>query len=425
MLIEFNVKNYRSLWESQSLSLTAAGAIKDLQEQNSFKAPIKGSLRLLRSAVIYGPNAAGKSNLIAALGFMQDFVLTSSKNRQEGDTIESAPFLFNSEGASTPTELEVFFIQDGVRYQYGFACTKNRIVNEWLFAYPGNRSQKWFERSYDPEKNKENWYFGSKFLGSKKTWQENTRSNALFLSTAVQLNSEQLKPIYMWFRKLVVIHHGFSIDPSFTVEHCQDEKHKEEIISLMKGADIDVDGIDVEEKKLSVDELELPGDMPPSIQRLLKDDLEGKLVRRVKINHLMTDTGQMVSLPLEAESDGTQKLFAYAAPWLDLIKNGRVLVVDELSNSFHPHMLCFLLSLVHDPESNQANGQLVFSTHDTSILDQKYFRRDQVWFVEKDGENTTQMYPLTDFRPRKGEALGKGYLNGRYGALPYFGEMNF
>jgi len=424
MLIEFNVKNYRSLWENQTLNMTA-GPTKDLQEENSFEAPLGGLPRLLRSAVIYGSNGAGKSNLIAAVDFMQRFVLASSKERQEGEPIEREPFRLHTEGPSLPSEFEVFFIQDGIRYQYGFACTKSRVTHEWLFAYPGNRPQRWFERSFNPETEKEDWYFGSKFIGPKKTWEDNTRSNALFLSTAVQLNSEQLKPVFLWFKSLVVIRHGQMLDPSFTIDSCQNDKDKEEIMKFMKDADINITGIDVEERKISEEEVKFPDGMPQDLKNLIKKDLLGKTIKSVRLKHQMGHSDDSAYFQLEEESDGTQKLFAYAAPWLDLLNSGRVLFVDELNNSFHPHMVRFLLKLVQSSNSNKANGQLIFSTHDTTILDQRFLRRDQVWFIEKDNNNSSQLYSLSDFRPRKGEALEKGYLQGRYGALPYIGEVKF
>lgn len=424
MLIEFNVKNYRSFWETQSLNMMA-GPTKDLQEKNSFEAPLKGLPRLLKSAVMYGPNGAGKSNLIAALSFMQDFVLTSSKEKQEGDTIKRTPFLLHPDGYLQPSEFEVFFIQDGIRYQYGFACTESRVTHEWLLAYPGNRSQRWFERSFDPETKEETWYFSNKFAGSKKTWQDNTRPNALFLSTAVQLNSEQLKPVFAWFKSLVVIHHGELISPAFTIKSCQNEQTRKDILKFMNDADIKINGIEIEEKTYSAKELDFLSDLPLSIRNAITNDLNGKTIKLVKLNHHMLDSDNSVSFPLEEESDGTQKLFAYAAPWLDVLNNGRVLVVDELDNSFHPHMILFLLNLIHSKKSNKANGQLIFSTHDTTILDPKILRRDQVWFVEKDTNNVSHIYSLSDFRPRKGEALEKGYLEGRYGALPYIGEVKF
>lgn len=423
MLIEFSVRNYRSFWETQTLSM-AAGASGELQEENSFPPPAEGSPRLLRSAVVYGPNGSGKSNLIHALNFMKELVVSSSKESQEGDKIERNPFLLHSQGQSQSTELETFIIQDGIRYQYGFESTENRVVHEWLLAYPGNRAQRWFERSYNPETNKEEWYFGSKLAGPKKTWQDSTRPNALFLSTAVQLNSEQLKPVFNWFKKLVVIRHGELIDPDFTVASCEDKEKCNSILNFLKGADIPVERIEIKERK--IDSLKFFSGLPEELKNyFMKNGPEDKSFKEVFFEHQLSDTGAPVSFPLREESDGTKKLFAYAAPWLDVLKSGRILIVDELDNSFHPHLVRYLLKLIHSSRDNEKNGQLIFTTHDTSILDSKILRRDQVWFTEKDKQQATDLYPLTDFHPRKKEALEKGYLQGRYGALPYIGEVKF
>jgi AAA15 family ATPase/GTPase len=422
MLVEFSVKNYRSFWGTQTLSMSA-GSAKDLQEKNTFATPVEGVTGLLRSAVVYGANGSGKSNLINALAFMQEFVLSSSKESQEGETIKRKPFLLHPDGPSQESEFEVVFLENDIRYQYGFAVTNTRVTHEWLLVYPGNRAQRWFERSYNPGKEKEEWYFGAKFSGPKKTWQDSTRSNALFLSTAVQLNSEQLQSVYRWFHRLVIVGHGELIERGFTAENCEDEEKCQDILVFIKGAGIDVDEIAIKERKIGG--LKFPSDMPDGLKNLLQKDLQGKTVKEVFFKHQLKNSDNFVLLPLSEESDGTQKLFAYAAPWLDVLHSGRVLVVDELDNSFHPHLVRFLLSLIHDPKSNTANGQLIFSTHDTSILDPKILRRDQIWFMEKDSDHATQLYPLTDFHPRKKEALEKGYLQGRFGALPYIGEVRF
>ncbi len=421
MLIEFSVKNYRSFWNTQTL-LMSAGPTKDLQENNTFAPAVKGLPGLLRSAVVYGANGSGKSNLIQALAFMKELVLSSSKESQEGEKIKRNPFLLHTDGPSQESEFEIVFVEEGVRYQYGFSVTGTRVTHEWLFAYPGSRAQRWFERSYNSEKGEEEWYFGAKFSGSKKTWQESTRSNALFLSTAVQLNSEQLQPVYHWFQRLVVVSHGELIGRGFTAESCEDKGKCQDILRFLKEAGINVDDISIKERK--TDDMEFPPDLPVELKDLLHRNL-GESIKEVFFKHRLNNSDDFALFPLSEESDGTQKLFAYAAPWLDVLQNGRVLIVDELDNSFHPHLVRFLLKLIHDPEANTANGQLIFSTHDTSILDSKILRRDQIWFMEKDQDQATQLYPLTDFHPRKKEALEKGYLQGRFGALPYIGEVRF
>lgn len=420
MLIEFSVKNYRSFWETQTLSMVA-GTTKEHQEKNCFTPSNQESPRLLRSAVVYGPNGCGKSNLVRSLGFMQDFVLSSAKESQEGEHINLKPFLLHTEGPSQASEFEVVFVEDGMRYQYGFAATRSQVVHEWLLAYPGNRAQRWFERSYNLKKQKEEWYLGAKLAGQKQTWQKSTRSNALFLSTAVQLNSEQLKPVLNWFQRLVVISHGELVQRGITVASCEDKEACADILQFLKSAGIEVDGITIKERKL--DELKFPFQMPDELKSFLQKDLVGKSFKEVLFKHKIINSKKYALFPLKDESDGTQKLFAYAVLWLDLLKEGLVLVVDELDNSFHPLLVRYLLNLIHNPTKNTANGQLIFSTHDTSILDTQIFRRDQIWFMEKDDTQSTRLYPLSDFHPRKQEALEKGYLQGRYGALPYIGEI--
>jgi len=423
MLIEFSVTNYRSFLKTQSLTL-AANTATELQEKNSFVSPVSNLPRFLRSSVVYGPNASGKSNLIQAIAFMKSFVLSSAKESQEGEKIDITPFLFNRQSSRDPSEFEILFIQNGIHYQYGFAVNSKRVTGEWLFAYPEGRAQKWFERNYDSETQKDIWYFGPKFIGRRKVWQEATRSNALFLSTAIQLNNEQLKPFFNWFdHKLVVLTQGTSISHGFSISECEDEKKKKKIFKFMNAADLSITDISLEKKEFSTDDL--PPDMPQNIKKEIAKDLKGEKLTRVFFMHPSSDTGEDVALEFDEESSGTRKLFALAGPWLDVLDNGFVLFVDELDTSLHPIMVRFLLNLLHNPEINRHNAQLVFTTHDTTVLDQSLMRRDQVWFVEKDAANATHLYPLSDYKPRKGEALQKGYLYGRYGALPFPGELRF
>jgi len=423
MLIEFSVTNYRSFLTPQSLKLTA-NAATELQEENSFVSPASNLPRLLRSAVVYGPNAAGKSNLVQAIGFMKRLVLSSAKESQEGEKIDVTPFLFNRQTSQNSSEFEVLFIQDDVRYQYGFAVKPDRVTGEWLFAYPESRGQKWFERNYDPETQKETWYFGPKFTGHRRGWQEATRSNALFLSTAIQLNNEQLKPVFNWFDKtLVVLGERESIAPVFSTGECEEAEKKRKILKFLNAADLSITEISLEKKEFCMEDL--PPDMPQSMKEEIAKDLKGKKLTQLFFMHPSSDNSEDVALDFDEESAGTRKLFALAGPWLDVLNNGLVFLVDELDTNLHPLLVRFLLNLFHSPEANRHNAQLVFTTHDTTVLDQTLMRRDQVWFVEKDAENATCLYPLSDYKPRKGEALQKGYLHGRYGALPFPGELRF
>jgi len=183
-----------------------------------------GKLNLLRSAVIYGPNASGKTNLIKGLQTMRRIVLHSAQS-QRGDEIGVTPYLFDYAMQEKPTEFGVTFIENNVRYEYGFISTNGQILEEWLFAYPKGRPQVWIERTFDSETQQYKWGNTDKLVGTKQLWQESTRSNALFLSTAIQLNNTQLRPVFDWFKFQIKIIGG-NLAPSFTAELCEDEMQK-------------------------------------------------------------------------------------------------------------------------------------------------------------------------------------------------------
>ena len=425
MFIEFNVTNYRSIRETQTISMVASKYYNELDEMNCFDSGITGLQKMLRSAVLYGPNAAGKSNLFRALHFMQSFVL-ESHSLQEGQTIKTVPFALNERSQNEPSEFEIFFLQDNVRYQYGFAANRMRVTKEWLLAFPEGKAQRWYEREYDATEDKDKWYFGSKFSGRRQLWQEATRKNALFLSTAIQLNNEQLKPVFSWFQnKLATILPGTPINLKFSIDQCASEEGTLRIMDFMNSADIGISGIEV--KKIPIPPMKsemLPPDMPQPIKEKILLEMQGKELPDIQFLHKM-DTGESVPFRFSDESDGTKRLFAFAGPWLDVLAKGRILFVDELGTSLHPLMVRFLLGLIQNQEINRYNAQLIFTTHDTSVLDTDILRRDQIWFVEKDPKQASRLYPLSDFKPRQGEALEKGYLKGRYGALPFIGELRF
>ncbi len=412
MLIEFNVSNFLSIREQASLSMVATKG-PELANENTFLTDISAVPYLLRSSAIYGANAAGKSNFIKALQLMRGLVLQSSIKVQANEKLPITPFLLDEESSLEPTEFEVTFINQGVRYQYGFSATVERITEEWLLAYPSGKAQRWIERRYDKESCSYQWGGMGNLTGKKELWKEATRSNALFLSTAMQLNNQQLQPVFSWFaNKLHIV--GFGLwSQSFTKNFCKNENIKKQITGFLKAADVNIDDIELEEKKINLQNL--PDDMPEELRRHLEEEFK----LQVKTIHTLK-TGRKVFFDLNDESDGTQKIFALSGPWLDTLENGYILIIDELHDNLHPLMVKFLVSLFHNTETNPKNAQLIFTTHDTSILNQEVFRRDQIWFCEKDIHQATTIYPLTDFSPRKGvENLERGYLSGRYGALPY------
>lgn len=420
MLIEFSVANFRSFRDRQHLSLAmAVGA--ELVDTNTFKVSIANEFELLRSAAIYGPNAGGKSNLLAALKGMQQVVLNSTA-RQRGYKLPVVPFRLSEKTSQAPSEFEVTMVAaDQVRYQYGFTATAERIHEEWLIAYPKGRPQRWFDRKWDDENQRYNWVLGGNLLGEKQVWQKSTRDNALFLSTAVQLNSQQLQPVYDWFHTTLRMGSVGGWDAGFSASLCEKEE-KAKILDFLRAADLNIEDILIQTEPF--DPKKLPDDMPQAFKNEIAKELKDKQLLNIKTVHKTVD-GNLVEFNFEEdESDGTRRLFSFAGPWIASLANGHVLFVDELHDNLHPKLVQFLVELFHNSETNPKNAQLVFTTHETSILSQEVFRRDQIWFCEKDESQTTLLYPLTEFSPRKSrENLELAYLSGRYGALPYIREL--
>jgi len=424
MLIELSVANYRSFRDRQTLSL-AAGPGTEMRDHNVVDA--SGDLALLRVAAVYGPNASGKSTLFKALAMLQQMVQWSAIAYQQAQPLPVVPFLLEAAKEEQPTEFEIHFIAgDGVRYQYGLAATAHQVLEEWLIAYPHGRAQRWFERTHTSEADTA-WKFGPNFLGSaaqRKVWQESTRNNALFLSTAIQLNNEQLQPAFQWLTQgLIVVAPGVTMNPFLSFALLRSEAGADRIMGLLRAADIDIDHLEFKEEDApppqpGIARIEIrlpapPGLPAPAVQ---------KKVQRLMSLHKRKDDGEAVAFDFNEESDGTKKLFEYAGGLLRAIDHGATVCIDELDSSLHPRITRFLVERFQHP-NNASNAQLVFSTHDVTLMDPDLLRRDQIWFIEKDAKGGSRLYPLLDYSPRKGEALERGYLKGRYGAVPLTGAL--
>jgi AAA15 family ATPase/GTPase len=419
MLVEFRIKNFRSLRDEQVLSLVASSD-KTLLDTHALDTGLKAAPHLLKSAVVYGANASGKSNLIKALQFMRGVVLESA-NLQPGQTFgRLQPFRLDAASGSLPTEFEVTFILNGVRYQYGFAMNAQRIISEQLLVYKAFKPQRWFERHFDAESGKDVYEFGSSLKGAKNLWEGATRPNALFLSVAVQLNSEALRPVFDWFaNRLVIFNEQSPLSPQFSMQMLKQEAQRKAICEFLRAADISIADIEVATKQAMVHTINF--DLTTGKR---EETASEQTVDEVKFHHI-TEHGNAV-FDLMDESSGTRNLLLLTGPILDILNKGLTLVVDELDTSLHTLLVQALVRLFHRPEVNTGGAQLIFTTHDTSLLDAYgLFRRDQIWFVEKRSDQSSSLYPLLDFSPRKNEALERGYLQGRYGALPYLHNQAF
>lgn len=419
MLIEFRVKNFRSLRDEQVLSMVASSD-KSLLDTHAADTGLKAVPHLLRSAAVYGANASGKSNLIKALQYMRGVVVESAA-LQPGQTFDRLqPFKLDATSVSQPTEFEVTFILSGVRYQYGFAMNSQRIVSEQLLVFKAFKPQRWFERHFDAISGKDVYEFGPSLKGAKNLWEGATRANALFLAVAVQLNSEALRPVFEWFaNRLVIFNEQSPLSPHFSVQMLKIEQQRKAICEFLRAADISISDIEVATKQAMVHTLNF------DLATGKREDTAGEqAVDEVKFHHL-TDHGRAV-FDLMDESSGTRNLLFLTGPILDILNKGQTLVVDELDTSLHTLLVQAIVRLFHQSLVNTGGAQLIFTTHDTSLLDAYgLFRRDQIWFVEKHPDQSSSLYPLLDFSPRKNEALERGYLQGRYGALPLLSSQTF
>ena len=310
MLIEFTVQNFLSFREPAHLSLVK-GSGSELQDTNVIWHDAPGTPSVLRSAAIYGPNAAGKSNLIKAMQVMKQMVLKSASETQAGEPLSVTPFLLDEGTATQPCEFEVHFISEGVRYQYGFAATQEHITAEWLLAYPKGRPQRWIDRRYDGKNQTYVWGTLDKLVGKKQLWQEATRPNALFLSTAIQLNNQQLQPVFKWFSKIFRVIGFGRWHPGFSVELCEQEEARKEVISFLRAADIDIDDVELAKEKFDI--CTLPDGFPDSVKDHFAKELKDESIVEVKTVHIL-DSGKKVFFDLDDESDGTQKIFALSGP---------------------------------------------------------------------------------------------------------------
>lgn len=410
MLLEFRVRNYRSIRDEQALTLVASGD-KELAATHLAPTGLKAAPNALRSVVVYGPNASGKSSLLRALDYLRAVVAESATIIQPGQTYNVQPFKLDAASAQQPTGFEITFLLSGVRHQYAFSMTPQRIVSESLLVYRSSKPTQLFSRQH-VEGDGYDYEFSTYLTGPRKLWQESTRPNALFLSMAAQLNSEQLSPVFNWIvRNITFLPAGASVLPDFTTALLATEQGRASIREFLSAADISIADVQAVPRK----GMHAQWVMGASGLQASQEEREFMM----PVFEHSTPKGS-AKFELHDESEGTQRLYGLIAPVLDCLRDGHVLVVDELDSSLHTLLVRRLITMFQTPELNSNGAQLIFSTHDTSLLDHTLFRRDQIWFTEKDADQATRLYPLTDFSPRKQEAWERGYLAGRYGAVPFF-----
>jgi AAA15 family ATPase/GTPase len=419
MLVEFSVANYLSFRDKVTLSMVATRK-REHTEANTIQTK---DLRLVKTAVIYGANASGKSNLIEAMSSVRRFIRDSSKESQVGEEISWVDsFKLSTQTENEPSFFEVVFISDNVRYRYGFELDMLSIKEEWLYRAKSNGDEvELFYRINDQIE------VSDKFTEGKGL-EERTRNNALFLSVVANFKGKTSEKVLQWFYNFNVLS-GLSEDTfNYTEKKLNDSGFKKKFMELVKHADLGIEDVEVDSNKDIPEELIKlkkmlmeSNDNNPEI-RITKQNLYVKHNKFDENNKLVGH--QMFSL-FRSESEGTKKVISLLGPIIDTLERGRMLVIDELDAKLHPILTRFIVGLFHDSTVNKNNAQLIFNTHDTNILSSQYFRRDQIWFTEKDSYGATDLYSLVEYNVRSDKNYEKNYLQGKYGSIPYIGNRNF
>ncbi len=426
MLLEFSVRNFKTFREKATLSLLASNYDKDTREEENVHNESKFGLRLLKSAVIYGANASGKSKFLDAMAFMRYLVINSSKESQKGDHINVEPFKLSTESENEPSEFEIVFTCSGSMFRYGFEVTGQNIVAEWLYHRTKRKELELFYRELNEYE-----IHPRNFVKGKTVVKEGlVRDNALLLSVAAQFNDETAILVTDWFKRLKFISGNKETNyKGYTLSKTEDPFFKEKILTVLEAADFGIQ--DVLVQKLDVESL--PKEMPKELRdKIVKEAKEGNveyfsdaMFVRKKYDSNKKPANENAALSFDDnESAGTQKFFAILGPILDVIENGYILVVDELDSKLHPNLVCKIISLFNSEKLNPKNAQLVFNTHDTNLLSSGLFRRDQIWFTEKNKYGEARLYSLADFKSdevKKYESFEENYIRGKYGAVPFLG----
>ncbi len=426
MLIEFSVKNFRSIKEKQTLSMVANTRDRSLEDHLiDTYTPSYSNTKLLKSAAIYGANASGKSNLYKAVDFMREFIVKSATDIKPNQETGVVPFRLDSQTENEPSEFEMHFIQKKIRYQYGFILDRKKVYEEWLVAYPTGLPQRWFTRKWNPEKNEYEWKFSNNLKGEKESLKQKTKDNSLFLSIAAQFNQQQLTNVYDWFDEhLHAIDFLSSEYPLLAAMKITgiNELHKMFMKDNLTNADLGI--VDINVQHLRIEDVQFPPGTSDEWKEKMLIENKGKDILKTDFFHSKSGSPDPVSLDLYDESTGTLKYFSLQGFCLANLVCGCTLFIDEMGTYLHPLLFRNVLMSINS-NINLIGAQWIFTTYDTTQLNSDTLRRDQIWFTEKNDEGATILYPLTDFKPRVDESLQKGYLAGRYGAIPFLGEFKF
>ena len=421
MLLEFSVGNFLSFKEIKTLNLVAA-SISDYKDSNVIDTERHS---LIKGAVIYGANASGKSNFIRAMSTMKRIVM--SFNQPSTKILNVTPFLLSTETEKAASHFEVLFQILNIRYRYGFEVTNKEITAEWLYEAKKNAEKLLFIREGDDIEISASYKEGENL-------EEKTRKNALFLSVVDQFNGPIAKRIMKWFDNFITIsglsHEDYEM---VTFKMLENTKTAMPLIEFYRNLDLGFDSLKISKKEF--DPKEIPQNTPEALVKLLVKDLEGAFKFNITTLHKKFDKDNKFVKNEEfdmrsQESAGTNKVFNISGPVFDVLQDGGVLIIDELDSSLHPLLTLAITKLFNSEIENKKNAQLIFTTHDTNLFSYGKYRRDQIYFVEKDSYGASDLYSLVEYKEENGKKIRNDrsfesdYIQGRYGAIPYIGNLS-
>ena len=442
MLLRFGVENHKSISSYQELLMTAS-SLKDTEEglitvgapseSRRFEHSTK-RLRVVPVAAIYGANAAGKSTVLKAFDFFVSGIVYSHTRVASSKGTPYAPFLLDDDSRNKPSRYDVDVAIDNTRFHYGYSLDGKKIVAEWLYSYDLESARQvkrlLFLRGASEDGSSVEFQFGKSLRGENRQIAKLVRANSLFLSVAAQNAHPQLTPLFEFFRAQITRRIDESESPQSVAEQLfaylgTDQKRKEETVKFLRAADIGIYGIDFSRRPVDEKAKQIIQEFEELLSRhfseknlpLLKSDDE-------KVDAALTHVGKNAKpypIELDDESAGTFSLLRLMGPVFRRLHEGGVLIVDELNSTLHPLISRELIGLFSSPISNPGKAQLIFTTHDTNLLSVGFLRRDQVWFAEKDAEGATHVYALSDIKVRSDDNFERGYLTGRFGAIPFIG----
>lgn len=424
MLIEFRFKNYRSFRDEAVLSMEAVGLSsfkKSLIEQNKMK--------LLPGAAIYGKNGGGKSNVIRAFWLGVQFIRNAQRIQHEKASVPVVPFLLDDYSANNPTEFAFDYIADGIKYWYSFEATKEKIIRESLYHAPKGQKALVFSR----EQQKFNF---TEDKARRKLISETVAENQLFFSVACTMNDAVCTKAMKWFREDIFFSRDCTDIPQQLLEYSGDSNMLNAISEYAKAADFGIEEMQFEIENKEIDgAIDFPENIPEGMKSALtsfiqilsetSNNSEGKLkmsqVKAQSKHKGILENGEagLFKLELEDESDGTRKLMSLAPAIESVLKRGGVLLVDEIERELHPMLVNFIVAKFQSKNSNPNGAQIIFTTHNTELMNLELLRKDQIYFADKNrNDGSSELYSVTDFMTKTADNIRKGYLAGKYGATP-------